>query len=333
MTPIFDLKGKRVWVAGHRGMVGAALCRRLAEEDCTLLVADRQKVDLRRQDAVERWVDQARPQVVFMAAATVGGIHANSTRPAEFIYDNIAIEANIIEASYRVGVEKLIFLASSCIYPRLSEQPIREEYLLTGSLEPTNEWYAMAKIAGIKLCQAYRQQYGADFISVAPNNLYGRGDNYDPLQGHVVAALLAKFHKAKIERAPMVEIWGTGKPVREFLDVDDMADAVVFLTRHYSGLEQINVGTGVGTSILELSQLIADVVGWKGRFVHNLDRPDGMPRKVMDVSRLSSMGWRSRIPLRDGLSRAYADYLAFLDRQALPASPVDPMIGTAQPTP
>jgi GDP-L-fucose synthase len=309
---IFELAGKSAWVAGHRGMAGSALCKRLADENCEILTVDRQQVDLRRQEAVERWVNDMRPQVVFIAAATVGGIHANSTRPAEFIYNNIAIETNIVEAAYRAGVEKLVFLASSCIYPRLAAQPITEDQLMTGPLEPTNEWYALAKIAGIKLCQAYRKQYGADFISVAPNNLYGRGDNYDPLQGHVVAALLAKFHKAKIDRAETVEIWGTGKPVREFLDVEDMADAVVFLTRHYSEHDHINVGTGIETSILELSQLVAEVVGWTGRFVHNLDKPDGMPRKVMDASRIAAMGWKPRVSLRDGLVRAYQDYLTFL---------------------
>ncbi|QDO96330.1 GDP-L-fucose synthase [Ferrovibrio terrae] len=310
---IFELAGKRIWVAGHRGMAGSALCRRLASENCEILTVDRQQVDLRRQEAVERWLGNTKPQVVFIAAATVGGIHANSTRPAEFIYNNMAIETNIVEAAYRADVEKLVFLASSCIYPRLAAQPITEDQLMTGPLEPTNEWYALAKIAGIKLCQAYRKQYGADFISVAPNNLYGRGDNYDPLQGHVVAALLAKFHKAKIDRAETVEIWGTGKPVREFLDVDDMADAVVFLTRRYSDYEHINVGTGIETSILELSQLVAEVVGWTGRFAHNLDKPDGMPRKVMDASRIAAMGWEPRVTLRDGLARAYQDYLTFLD--------------------
>ncbi len=293
-------------------MAGSALCRRLAQENCELVTIDRDQLDLRRQDAVESWINDARPQVVFVAAATVGGIHANSTRPAEFIYNNLAIEMNIIEGAYRADIQKLVFLASSCIYPRLATQPISEDQLMTGPLEPTNEWYATAKIAGIRLCQAYRKQYGADFISIAPNNLYGRGDNYDPLQGHVVAALLAKFHKAKIENAPTVEIWGTGTPVREFLDVDDMADAVVFLTRHYSGHDHINVGTGSGTSILDLSQMVAEVVGWKGQFVHNLDKPDGMPKKVMDVSRIAAMGWRPRVSLREGLMRAYQDYLEFL---------------------
>lgn len=309
---IFDLEGKRVWVAGHRGMAGSALCRRLALENCEIVTVGRQEVDLRRQDEVETWINDVRPDVVFVAAATVGGIHANSTRPAEFIYNNLAIEMNIIEGAYRANVQKLVFLASSCIYPRHAAQPISEDQLMMGPLEPTNEWYATAKIAGIRLCQAYRQQYGADFISVAPNNLYGPGDNYDPLQGHVVAAMLAKFHKAKTENAPTVEIWGTGKPVREFLDVDDMADAVVFLARRYSGHDHINVGTGIGTSILELSQMVAEVVGWNGRFVHNLAKPDGMPKKVMDVGRIAAMGWKPRISLREGLERAYRDYLEFL---------------------
>lgn len=314
--PIFSLKGKRIWIAGHRGMAGAAICRRLEQEQCTLLTASRAELDLLRQDAVEIWIAAQKPQVVFLAAAKVGGIYANSTRPADFLYENLLIEANVIHAAQRAGVEKLIFLGSSCIYPRRSPQPMKEEHLLTGLLEPTNEAYAIAKIAGIKLCQAYRKQHGADFITAMPTNLYGPGDNYDPLNGHVVAAFLSKFHKAKTEGDASVEIWGTGKPTREFLAVDDMADAAVFLAKNYSGDEHVNVGTGIETSIQELAEIVANVVGWRGELVHNLEKPDGMPRKVMDISRIKAMGWQSRIGLREGLADAYRAYLQYLKRSA-----------------
>lgn len=308
----FQLAGKKVWVAGHRGMAGQALLRRLADEDCDILTVGRDMLDLRDQAAVQRWMQDRRPEVVFLAAARVGGIHANSTRPAEFIYENLIIEANVIHAAHLADVQKLVFLGSSCIYPRHAPQPMREEHLLTGPLEPTNEWYAVAKIAGIKMCQAYRRQYGRDFITAMPTNLYGIGDNYDPLMGHVVAAQLVKVHAAKTSGAREVEIWGTGKPTREFLSADDMADAAVFLCRNYSGEEHVNVGTGIETSIRELVETIAEVVGYDGGFRHNLDKPDGMPRKVMDISKIRALGWAPRIPLRDGLRTAYEAYLKTL---------------------
>ncbi len=308
----FSLKGKRVWVAGHRGMAGSAIARRLVQEDCEVLTVGRDRLDLRRQDAVEAWLAATRPDVVFLAAATVGGIHANSTRPAEFIYDNLIIEANVIQAAHLADVNKLVFLGSSCIYPRMATQPMREDALLTGSLEPTNEWYATAKIAGIKLCQAFRRQYGRDYITAMPTNLYGQGDNYDPLQGHVVAATLVKIHAAKLRQLANVEIWGSGKPTREFLAVDDMADGLVFLAKHYSDHEHVNIGTGIETSIRELVELVAEIIGYRGGFQHNLDKPDGTPRKVMDIGKIKAMGWAPQIDLRSGLRIAYEHYLAYL---------------------
>ncbi len=301
----FPLAGKRVWVAGHRGMAGSAIVRRLASADCEVITAGREVVDLTRQKETEEWLATSRPDAVFLAAAKVGGIHANNTRPAEFLYENLAIETNVIHAAYRAGVKKLLFLGSSCIYPRDAAQPMREDALLTGPLEPTNEWYAIAKIAGLKLCQAYRRQHGCDFISAMPTNLFGPGDNYDLEQSHVVGALLVKIHRAKKARAPSVEIWGTGKPRREFLYVDDLADALVFLMERYAQEETINVGTGTDMTINELAAAIADVVGYRGRFVHNAARPDGMPRKLMDVSRLTALGWTAKTPFREGMERAY----------------------------
>jgi GDP-L-fucose synthase len=305
----FRLKGKRVWVAGHRGMVGSAIVRRLQSEDCELLSVSRQEVDLRRQSEVETWVAKMRPQAVFVAAATVGGILANSTRPAEFIYDNLAVATNIIDAAGKAQVEKLLFLGSSCIYPRLAPQPMTEDILLTGPLEPTNEWYAIAKIAGMKLCEAYRRQYGCDFISAMPTNLYGPGDNYDPQSSHVAAAMLVKVHRAKTEGARTIEIWGTGTPRREFLYVDDLADALVFLMKHYSEDAHINVGTGTDITIRELAELVAKVAGWSGEFVYDPSKPDGMPRKVMNVSKLRALGWTARTPLEDGFRSAYQWYV------------------------
>lgn len=316
MQPHYSLKGKKVWVAGHRGMAGSALVRRLATEDCEILTVPRADLDLRQQDAVERWLKQTRPDMVVIAAATVGGIHANNSRPAEFIYNNLMIEANIVHSAHMADVNKLVFLSSSCVYPRLAPQPMREEHLMTGPLEPTSEWYATAKIAGIRLAQAYRKQYGRDYISCIPASLYGIGDNYDPQQSHVLAATLVKLHNAKLKNAPQVEIWGTGKPTREFLSVDDMADGVIFLARHYNGHDAINIGTGVETSIRELVELSAEAVGYRGEFVHLLDKPDGMPRKVMDVSRMSEMGWSPKVALRDGLKTAYSAYLQYLAQQA-----------------
>lgn len=305
----YSLKGKRVWVAGHRGMAGSAIVRRLEREDCEILKVTRQEVDLRRQEAVERWMKDARPQAVFLAAAKVGGILANSTRPAEFLYENLAIETNIIHTAHLVGVEKLLFLGSSCIYPRHAPQPMTEEALLTGPLEPTNEWYAIAKIAGIKMCQAYRKQYGSDFISAMPTNLIGPGDNYDPESSHVAAALQVKVHRAKQTGAGEVTLWGSGTPKREFLYVDDLADAIVFLMKHYSGESHLNVGTGKEITIRELAERLARVAGWEGRFVYDDTKPDGMPRKVMDVSRLTALGWQARTPFDDALSQAYGWYV------------------------
>jgi GDP-L-fucose synthase len=307
-TP-FTLAGRRVWVAGHRGMVGSAIVRRLAREDCRLLTAGRSEVDLRRQAEVESWMDKTRPEAVFVAAATVGGIVANSTRPAEFLYDNLMIEANIIEAARRTGVAKLLFLGSSCIYPRLAEQPIREDALLTGPLEPTNEWYAVAKIAGIKLCQSFRQQHGCDFISAMPTNLYGPNDNFDLTQSHVLPAMIRKFHDAKVNGADSVPLWGSGTPRREFLHVDDCADAAVYLMKAYSGELVHNVGTGVDVTIRELAEAVADVVGFQGALAFDPSKPDGMPRKQLNVDRLASLGWRASIGLREGIETTYAWYL------------------------
>jgi GDP-L-fucose synthase len=308
-TDSFALKGRRVFVAGHRGMVGSALVRRLAREDCEILTAGRDVADLRRQAETEAWFQANKPDAVFVAAATVGGILANDTRPAEFLYDNLMIEANVIEAAHRSGVEKLLFLGSSCIYPREAPQPIPESALLTGPLEPTNEWYAIAKIAGLKLCAAYRRQYGRDFISAQPTNLYGPGDTYDLKASHVIPALLAKTHRAKRDGAPEVEIWGTGKPRREFLHVDDLADALVFLMARYSGETQVNIGWGEDVSIAELAAIIARTVGFTGGFRYAADKPDGTPRKLLDVSRLRGMGWQPRIGLGEGLADAYRWFL------------------------
>lgn len=308
-APLFDLAGRRVWVAGHRGMVGSAVVRRLAGERCTVLTADRAAVDLRRQAEVEAWVRDNRPDVVIVAAARVGGIQANDTQPAEFLYDNLMIEANLIHAAWQASVEKLLFLGTTCIYPKLAPQPIAEDALLTGPLEPTNQWYAVAKIAGIKLCQAYRRQYGRDFISAMPTNLYGINDNLDPLGSHVLPALMRKIHEAKMRGAATVEIWGTGTPRREFLHVDDLADALVFLLRHYSGEEHVNVGSGTEVTILELATLIAEAVGWDGRFVFDRTKPDGTPRKMVDVGKLTQLGWRAKTPLRDGIAGTYRWFL------------------------
>lgn len=306
----FELKGKSVFVAGHRGMVGSAIVRRLAREDVRLLTADRSSVNLCSQAAVFDWFAKARPQVVFLAAAKVGGIVANNTLRAEFIYENIAIASNVIQAAHLNGTEKLMFLGSSCIYPKLAPQPLREEFVLTGPLEPTNEPYAIAKIAGIKMAEAYRSQYGSDFISVMPTNLYGPGDNYHPEFSHVVAALIRRFHEAKISGAKTVLVWGTGKPRREFLYVDDMADACVYLMKTYSGAELINVGAGVDITIAEFARLVAEVVGYVGRIDFDAARPDGTPRKLLDVSRLTNLGWSAATPLQDGLKRAYAAYIS-----------------------
>jgi GDP-L-fucose synthase len=308
-SPLFSLKGKRVWVAGHRGMVGGAIVRRLAGEGCEILTVSRQEVDLRRQDEVERWMLRERPQVVFLAAAKVGGILANDTYPAEFLYDNLMIEANVIKTASDSGVEKLLFLGSTCIYPKLAPQPIAEEALLTGPLEPTNEWYAVAKIAGIKLCQAFRRQYQRDFISAMPTNLYGPGDNFNLTTSHVMPALIRKTHEAKLRGDRTLTIWGTGTPRREFLHVDDAADAMVFLMKHYSGIEHVNVGAGEDLTIRELAQKIMKVVGYEGEIVLDSSKPDGTPRKLVKMDKLFNLGWRPSLSLDEGLENAYRWYL------------------------
>ncbi|MDE2378862.1 MAG: GDP-L-fucose synthase [Bradyrhizobium sp.] len=304
------MKGKTVYVAGHRGMVGGALLRRLVREDVRLVTAGRDEVDLRNQAAVFDWFAKTRPQVVFLAAAKVGGIVANDTLRAEFIYDNIAIAANVIHAAYLNGAEKLMFLGSSCIYPKLAAQPLREDSMLTGPLEPTNEPYAIAKIAGIKMAEAYRSQYGSDFISVMPTNLYGPGDNYHPEYSHVVAALIRRFHEAKLAGAGKVVVWGTGTPRREFLYVDDLADACVHLMKVHSSAELVNIGTGEDITIAEFARLVAATVGYRGEIVFDTSRPDGTPRKLLDVGRLAKLGWRAGTPLADGIRRAYEAYLS-----------------------
>jgi GDP-L-fucose synthase len=309
-TVPYMLDGKRVWVAGHRGMVGAALVRRLAAEPCELVLADRQVLDLTRQEAVERWMEKARPQAVIVAAAKVGGVLANATYPAEFLYENLVIETNIIHASARLGVEKLLFLGSSCIYPRLAPQPIREGALLTGPLEPTNEWYAIAKIAGIKLAEACRRQHGCDFISAQPTNLYGPGDNYDLVTSHVLPALIRKVHESRQRGERQIVVWGSGTPRREFLHVDDCADALVLVLQRYSDAEPINIGSGHDLTILELAHTVAEVLGFAGEIVLDPSKPDGTPRKLMDGTKLKALGWRPRIGLREGIADAYRAFLA-----------------------
>ncbi|WP_312016556.1 GDP-L-fucose synthase [Bradyrhizobium japonicum] len=311
----FELKGKSVYVAGHRGMVGAALVRRLAREDVHLVTVDRREVDLCNQAAVFDWFAKMRPQVIFLAAAKVGGIVANDTLRAEFIYDNIAIAANVIQAAHQNGAEKLMFLGSSCIYPKLAPQPLREDSVLTGPLEPTNEPYAIAKIAGIKMAEAYRSQYGSDFISVMPTNLYGPGDNYHPELSHVVAALIRRFHEAKVAGAKSVIVWGTGTPRREFLYVDDMADACVHLMKTYSSAELVNIGTGEDITIAEFARVVAAIVGYGGEIGFDTSRPDGTPRKLLDVSRLAKLGWRATTSLEDGIRRAHEAYLSVAEKR------------------
>lgn len=304
--PVYDLTGKKVFVAGHTGMVGGALVRRLRQEQCEILTVGSKEVDLRRQDEVEGWMKEAQPDVVILAAAKVGGILANSTHPAEFLYDNLMIEANVIQAAHEIAVEKLVFLGSTCIYPKLAPQPINEDSLLTGPLEPTNEWYAIAKISGIKLCQAYREQYGCDYISVQPTNLYGPGDNYDLNASHVLPALLRKAHEAKQQGKETLEVWGSGKPLREFLHVDDLADAIVFLAKSYSGSRPVNVGSGEETSIGNLAKLICSIVGFEGRLAFDASKPDGTPRKLADTSFLNGLGWDRARTLRQGIAETYA---------------------------
>ena len=309
---IFDLSGKRIYVAGHRGMVGSAIVRRLDGYGCEVITSGREQADLERQDLTERFLSTTKPDAVIVAAGTVGGIHANQAYPAEFIANNLAIALNTIQGSYNAGVKKLLFLGSSCIYPKFARQPIGEEELLTGPLEPTNEWYAIAKIAGIKLCQAFRRQYGADFISLMPTNLYGPGDNYHPDDSHVLAALIRRVHEAKREGAPAVTVWGTGTPRREFLFVDDLADACVFALEHYTGESHLNVGSGEEVTIAEAGKLIAEIINYGGTLVFDSSRPDGTPRKFLDSSKLNEMGWRARTSLRDGLELTYSEFLVDL---------------------
>ncbi len=305
----YSLKDKRVFVAGHRGMVGSALVRRLAAEDCEIVTLARSQADLRDQLAVRRFLAGVRPHAVILAAAKVGGIHANDAYPAEFLYDNLAIETNVIEAAFRAGVEKLLFLGSSCIYPKFAPQPIPESALLTGPLEPTNEWYAIAKIAGLKLCEAFRKQYGVDYISGMPTNLYGPGDNFDLENSHVIPALIRKAHDAKARGDGGLEIWGSGTPRREFLHVDDCADALVFLIRNYSGAEHVNVGSGTDVTIAELARLVMEAVGLEGELRFDRSKPDGTPRKLMSGAKLAAMGWAPQVDLPSGLKSAYAWFL------------------------
>jgi GDP-L-fucose synthase len=305
----YTLAGKRVWVAGHRGMLGSALMRRLAAESCQILTVDRSIADLTRQEAVERWMAETRPQAVFLAAARVGGISANARYPAEFLYDNLMIEANIIHAAARTGAGKLLFLGSSCSYPKLAPQPLTEDALLTGPLEPTSEWYAIAKIAGIKLTQAYRRQHGCDFISAIPAGIYGPGDNFDPDTSHVLPALIRKVHEAKLRGDRQMAIWGTGTPRREFLHVDDCADALVHIMKVYSEEAHINVGTGEDVPIIELARLIAAVAGYEGEIVPDPSKPDGTPRKLLNAGKLAALGWRPRTGLKEGVAALYREFV------------------------
>jgi len=307
---LFDLKGKRVYVAGHSGMAGSAVVRRLAKEDCEILIATRQTLDLTQQSATEEWLQRMKPDAVILAAGHVGGIFANDRFPADFIADNLAIGLNVIRGSFKTGVKKLLALGSSCIYPKFASQPMSEDSLLTGPLEPTNEWYAIAKIAAIKLCESYRKQHGADFISAMPTNLYGRGDNYHPENSHVPAALIRRFHEGKLAHAPSVTVWGTGKPRREFLCADDLADACVFLMKHYSDLQFLNVGTGEDVTIAEFATEVANVVGYSGKLEFDTSRPDGPPQKLLDVAKIKRLGWAPKTSLHDGLMTAYEDFVA-----------------------
>ncbi|MEO6609534.1 MAG: GDP-L-fucose synthase [Aestuariivirga sp.] len=303
---MFDLKGRRVFVAGHRGMVGQALVRRLAQEHCEILTASRTDLDLTNQRSVKIWMADKKPEVVFLAAAKVGGILANATYPADFLYENLMIEANVIHAAHEQKVAKLIFLGSTCIYPKLAPQPIREDSLLTGPLEPTNEWYAIAKIAGLKLAQAYAAQHGDNFISVQPTNLYGPGDNYDLKASHVLPALMRKAHDAQQQGASEMVVWGSGTPLREFLHVDDLADAVVFLARNYSGSAPVNIGSGAEVSIRHLAEIICRIVEFSGKLVFDPTKPDGTPRKLADCSRLHALGWNRARGLEQGITETYA---------------------------
>lgn len=314
-THPFDLRGKRVWVAGHRGMVGSALVRRLAREECETLVAGREALDLTHQAETAAWMRREQPQVVLVAAARVGGILANSRYPVDFLYDNLMIALNIMRTAHEIGVERLLWLGSSCIYPKFAAQPIAEQSLLTGPIEPTNEAYAIAKIAGLKLAEAYARQYGHAFLSAMPTNLYGPNDNFDLDNSHVIPALMRKMHEAKVTRAPTVTTWGSGTPLREFLHVDDLADALVFVVRHWHGPEHINIGSGREISIRDLAAHIANIVGFEGEILHDTSKPDGAPRKMVDTTRLAALGWRPRISLEEGLRDAYRCWMDRLEEE------------------
>ena len=305
----FSLSGRRVWVAGHQGMVGAALLRLMRKSPCELLTVDRSQLDLRRQAKVEEWMRDQKPEVVIIAAATVGGIAANESRAAEFLYDNLTIETNIVHASYGIGVQKLLLLGSTCIYPRAAAQPMTEDALLTGPLEPTNEWYAIAKIAGIKLCDAFRKQFGCNFISAQPTNLYGPQDNFDLDSAHVLPALMRKIHEAKQSQSKEVEIWGTGNPLREFLHVDDLASALLFLVENYNEAGHINIGSGEEVSINGLAKMLREVIGYRGEFRYLTNKPDGTPRKLVDTAKLARLGWQPKISLQEGIRKAYRWYV------------------------
>lgn len=308
-TPIFSLTGKKIYVAGHNGMVGSAIIRRLKQIDCDCLTVNSSDLDLMKINDVDNWFKENKPDVVFMAAAKVGGIHANNSYPVDFLYENISIQNSLILNSHKYKVKKLMFLGSSCIYPVSAKQPLMESSLLTGSLEKTNESYAIAKITGIKLCQAYRKQYGADFISVMPTNLYGPGDNFHPENSHVVAALISKFHNAVLSNKKTITLWGTGKPKREFLDVDDLADGLFFIMENYSDNHPINIGTGKEISIIEFANLIKNISGWNGDIIFDSSYPDGVPRKVMDITNLKNLGWTAPTKLESGIKKAYDWYV------------------------
>jgi GDP-L-fucose synthase len=312
-APFFELRGRRAWVAGHKGLVGSAIVRRLQAEKCEVLCVDRSEVDLRRQADVEGWMERQRPHAIFLAAAKVGGILANDTQPGQFLYDNLAIQTNILETARKIGVAKVLTLGSACIYPRLAERPIREEALLSGPLEPTNQWYAISKIAAIKLTQAYRREYGCDFIAAMPTNLYGPGDNFDPKGSHVLPALIRKADHAKHAGAASFTIWGDGSPRREFLHADDCADALVFLMQHYSGEDHINVGSGEDICILDLAHIVARAVGFSGEVLTDPTRPGGAPARLMSTEKLDALGWRRRIGLAEGVAETYRWYLEYRD--------------------
>ena len=307
-TVDFDVAGKRVFVSGHRGLVGSAMVKRLRAENADVLTVDHQSLDLTRQTETENWIAAKCPEVIVVAAAHVGGIKANSTYPAKFLYDNAAIALNVIEAARKSSVSKLLYLSAACTYPKLADQPISEDALMTGPLEPTNEWYAIAKITGMKMCAAYRQEHGCNFISAQPSSVYGPGDNFDPEEGHVVAGMMTKFHNAKISGAASVELWGNGTPIREFMYIDDLADSLIYLLNHYADPTPINVGMGKSTTIKGFAEIISKVVGYQGSLEWDTNRPDGMPKRMLDSSKLTSLGWQPSVSLEDGLAKTYEWY-------------------------